>query len=207
MSAGVISARPRRGTRRSGRRRGSWRHRNKDDILLIPRAPCWSWPAPWHRQDARAHHARLAHLLLSRRDRAWPSEILAVTFTNKAAREMRERVDNLWASQSEGCRGSAPSIRSRRRCCAAMPNWSGLKPNFTILDTDDQLRLMKQLITAAEYRRRNAGRRASSPAMIDKWKNRGLTPDKLDAGEDAGDVRQWPHPGTLPPQYQAACGP
>ena len=94
---------------------------------------------------------RLAHILTS--GRAWPSEVLAVTFTNKAAREMKDAGRARSSAGRSRAGGSAPSIRWRRGCCGAMPSWSGLKPNFTILDTDDQIRLLKQLIQAAEYRR------------------------------------------------------
>ncbi len=75
-----------------------------------------------HRQD-RALTARIAHLLST--GTARPNEILAVTFTNKAAREMKNRVGAMLGQRSRGCRGWAPSTRSASSCCAAMPNWWG----------------------------------------------------------------------------------
>ena len=90
--------------------------------------------------------ARLAHLIATRR--AYPSEILAVTFTNKAAREMKERVGRLIGEAVEGMPwlGTFHSIGARmlRRHAELV----GLQSNFSILDTDDQLRLLKQLIQA-----------------------------------------------------------
>ena len=124
--------------------------------------------------------ARLAHLLYTRK--AWPSELLAVTFTNKAASEMKERVGRLVGEAVEGMPwlGTFHSIGAKmlRRHAELV----GLKSNFTILDTDDQLRLMKQLIAAADVDEKRWPARLLA-SMIDRWKNKGWTPDQVDAGE------------------------
>lgn len=124
--------------------------------------------------------ARLAHLIATRR--AYPSEILSVTFTNKAAREMRERVGRLIGPAVEGMPwlGTFHSIGAKmlRRHAELV----GLQSNFTILDTDDQLRLLKQLIQASGIDEKRWSARLLA-ALIDKWKNRGWTPAELDAGE------------------------
>jgi DNA helicase-2/ATP-dependent DNA helicase PcrA len=124
--------------------------------------------------------ARLAHLIATRR--AWPSEILSVTFTNKAAREMRERVSRISGGAIDGMPwlGTFHSIAAKMLRIHA--ELVGLQSNFTILDTDDQLRLLKQLIVAAELdEKRWPARQLAS--CIDRWKNKGLTPDQVDAGE------------------------
>jgi len=124
--------------------------------------------------------ARLAHLIATRR--AWPSEILAVTFTNKAAREMKERVGRIVGDAVEGMPwlGTFHSVAARmlRRHAELV----GLQSNFTILDTDDQLRLLKQLILAADIDEKRWPARMLG-GLVDRWKNRGWTPDQIDAGE------------------------
>jgi len=124
--------------------------------------------------------ARLAHLVATRR--AWPSEILAVTFTNKAAREMKERVGRIVGDAVEGMPwlGTFHSVAARmlRRHAELV----GLQSNFTILDTDDQLRLLKQLINAADIDEKRWPARMLG-GLVDRWKNRGWTPEQVDAGE------------------------
>ena len=124
--------------------------------------------------------ARLAHLIATRR--AWPSEILAVTFTNKAAREMKERVGRIIGDAVEGM----PWLGTFHAICAKMlrrhAELVGLQSNFTILDTDDQLRLLKQIVQAAELDEKRWPARQLA-GLIDQWKNKGLTPEEIDAGE------------------------
>src|SRR5688500_11496601 len=122
---------------------------------------------------------RIAHILAT--GRARPAEILSVTFTNKAAREMQERVGRMDGQIVEGMPwlGTFHSIGVKilRRHAELV----GLKPNFTILDTDDQIRLMKQLIAVENLdEKRWPGRVLAQ--LIDSWKNRGLTPDQVPAG-------------------------
>ncbi|MFK4002332.1 ATP-dependent helicase [Qipengyuania sp. NPDC077563] len=125
--------------------------------------------------------ARLAHLIATRR--AWPSEILCVTFTNKAAREMRERVGRHIGDAVEGMPwlGTFHSIGARmlRRHAEIV----GLQSNYTIIDTDDQLRLLKQLIQEQDLDEKRWPARQLA-GLIDRWKNRGLNPGDLDAVEN-----------------------
>ena len=121
---------------------------------------------------------RLAHIVRERR--AWPSEILCVTFTNKAAREMRERVGNLTGGALEGMPwlGTFHSIGAKMlRRHAELVN---LKSNYTIIDTDDQLRLLKTLIRESEIDEKRWPPRQLA-GLIDSWKNRGLNPNDLTA--------------------------
>jgi len=126
--------------------------------------------------------ARLAHLIHSRK--AWPSEILAVTFTNKAAREMRERVRGLVGDAVEGMPWLGTFHAIGAKMLRRHAELVGLQSNFTILDTDDQLRLLKQLIQAEGLDEKRFTARALG-GLIDRWKNRGLTPSEVDAGESA----------------------
>ena len=125
--------------------------------------------------------ARLAQIVRTRR--AWPSEILCVTFTNKAAREMRERVGHLVGPAVEGMPwlGTFHSIAAKllRRHAGLV----GLQSNFTIIDTDDQLRLLKQLIQAEGLDEKRWPARQLA-GCIDRWKNKGLNPGDLDALEN-----------------------
>jgi DNA helicase-2/ATP-dependent DNA helicase PcrA len=124
--------------------------------------------------------ARLAHLIATRR--AWPSEILAVTFTNKAAREMKERVARIVGDAAEGMPWLGTFHSTAARMLRRHAELVGLQSNYTILDTDDQLRVLKQLIQAAGLDEKRWPARLLA-GLIDRWKNRGLTPDQVDVGE------------------------
>lgn len=125
--------------------------------------------------------SRLVHLVATRR--AWPSQILCVTFTNKAAREMRERVAGHLGQTVEGM----PWLGTFHSICAKMlrrhAELVGLQSNYTIIDTDDQLRLLKQLIQQNDLDEKRWPARQLA-GLIDRWKNRGLNPGDLDAVEN-----------------------
>jgi len=124
--------------------------------------------------------ARLAHLLWTRK--AYPSEILSVTFTNRAAREMKERVGRLVGNAVEGMPWLGTFHAIGAKMLRRHAELVGLHPNFTILDTDDQLRLLKQLIQAEDLDEKRWPARQLG-GLIDEWKNKGLTPKDVDAGE------------------------
>jgi DNA helicase II / ATP-dependent DNA helicase PcrA len=124
--------------------------------------------------------ARLAHLIATRK--AWPSEILAVTFTNKAAREMKERVGRIIGEAVEGMPWLGTFHAIGAKMLRRHAELVSLQSNFTILDTDDQLRVMKQLIIAADIDEKRFTARALG-GLIDQWKNKGLVPADIDAGE------------------------
>ena len=125
--------------------------------------------------------ARMAQILYTRK--AWPSEILAVTFTNKAAREMRERIDAMVGSAIEGMPwlGTFHSIGAKllRRHAEVIR----LQSNFTIIDTDDQIRLLKQLIQSEDLDEKRFPARGLA-SLLDKWKNAGKSPADLDAADN-----------------------
>ena len=123
---------------------------------------------------------RLAHLHYTRK--AWPSEIQAVTNTHRAAREMRERVGRLVGEAVEGMPWLGTFHAIGAKMLRRHAELVGLQSNFTILDTDDQLRLLKQLILAADLDEKRFPARALG-GLIDEWKNKGFTPRDIDAGE------------------------
>jgi DNA helicase-2/ATP-dependent DNA helicase PcrA len=126
--------------------------------------------------------SRIAHILTL--GRARPGEILSVTFTNKAAREMKHRLGLMLGQAVEGMPwlGTFHSIGGRiLRIHAELV---GLKSNFTVLDVDDQIRLLKQLLQAENIDEKRWPARMLA-GLIDGWKNRGLTPAQVPSGEAA----------------------
>lgn len=123
---------------------------------------------------------RIAHILAT--GKAWPSQILAVTFTNKAAREMKNRIGRYVGDQVEGMPwlGTFHSIGVKilRRHAELV----GLKSDFTILDTDDQIRLLKQIIRAEGIDDKRWPARQLA-GHIDGWKNKALGPSQIPEGD------------------------
>ena len=130
----------------------------------------------------KALTCRIAHLLAS--GRARPNEILSVTFTNKAAREMKQRIGTLMGEAVEGM----PWLGTFHSICVKLlrrhAELVGLKSNFTILDTDDQLRLLKQLVAAEHIDDKRWPPRMLA-SIIDGWKNKAWTPDTVPVAETA----------------------
>ncbi|MDX6751750.1 UvrD-helicase domain-containing protein [Geminicoccaceae bacterium 1502E] len=122
---------------------------------------------------------RLAHLLVT--GRARPGEVLAVTFTNKAAREMTARLEQLLGQSVQGMwlgTFHAMGVRMLRSHAELV----GLHSNFTILDTDDQLRLCKQILQAADLDERRWPPRGLL-GLIQRWKDKGWRPEQVPASE------------------------
>ncbi|HQT67613.1 MAG: DNA helicase II [Rhodospirillales bacterium 20-60-12] len=124
---------------------------------------------------------RFAHILLTKR--AFPNQILAVTFTNRAAREMRERIGKLLGQPAEGLwLGTFHALGARmlRRHAELV----GLSSNFSILDSDDQMRLLKQILDAAKI---DVKRWPPQILMnqIQRWKDRGFAPGAVPADQES----------------------
>jgi DNA helicase-2/ATP-dependent DNA helicase PcrA len=124
--------------------------------------------------------SRIAHILAT--GKAWPSQILAVTFTNKAAREMRERIARYVGDRVEGMPWLGTFHSIGVKILRHHAELAGLNSHFTILDTDDQIRLIKQIIRAEGIDDKRWPARQFA-AMIDGWKNKGLAPDKISEGD------------------------
>jgi DNA helicase II / ATP-dependent DNA helicase PcrA len=128
----------------------------------------------------KALTTRIVHLLNT--GRARPNEILAVTFTNKAAREMKTRVGTMMNRDVEGMPWMGTFHSVSVKILRRHAELAGLKSNFTILDTDDQMRLLKQLISAANIDEKRWPARMLA-GLIDSWKNRAWTPEKVPSAE------------------------
>ena len=126
--------------------------------------------------------ARVAHILATAR--AFPSQILVVTFTNKAAREMKDRIHAMVGDQIEGMPWLGTFHSIGVRILRRHHELVGLKSGFTILDTDDQIRLLKQLLVAENIDEKRWPARLLA-STIDGWKNRGLSPKDVPPGEGA----------------------
>jgi DNA helicase-2/ATP-dependent DNA helicase PcrA len=212
FSSGAVAARLRAMTEPAREPR---RPRLSDMAAAPPRAPYLEGLNPAQRQavetldgpvlvlagagtgKTRALTARIAHLLAT--GRARPNEVLAVTFTNKAAREMKERVGAMVGGAVEGM----PWLGTFHALCVKLlrrhAELVGLKSNFTILDTDDQLRLLRQVIAAATIDDKRWPARMLA-GLVDRWKNRGWSPKNLPESEGAAYAGRG---GELYAEYQA----
>jgi|CXWL01.1.fsa_nt_gi DNA helicase-2/ATP-dependent DNA helicase PcrA len=139
---------------------------------------------------------RIAYILTNRL--AYSGEILAVTFTNKAAKEMAERVNSLTGSAQSLWQGTFHSIGARivRRHAEKL----GLTSSFTILDTDDQLRLLKTILAEQKIDDKSLPPKLFS-SIIQQWKDQGLTPDKVTNVADSNNAGG--HALTVYKLYQA----
>ena len=123
---------------------------------------------------------RLAHILASGKARPW--ELLVVTFTNKAAREMRERITHIIGPSAEGLRWLGTFHSVAAQILRRHADLVGLKSNYTILDTDDQERLLKQILEAENIDSKRWPAKMLG-GLIDQWKNRGWRPDQVPPAE------------------------
>ncbi|MGL1920523.1 MAG: UvrD-helicase domain-containing protein [Hyphomicrobiales bacterium] len=123
---------------------------------------------------------RITHILAQRK--AWPSQMLVVTFTNKAAREMRQRIGLQIGDAVEGMQWLGTFHAVTAKIMRRHAELLGLRSDFTILDPDDQIRLLKTIIRAENVDEKKWPARALANA-IDNWKNRGLQPSQVPANE------------------------
>ena len=128
----------------------------------------------------RALTTRIAYKIATQA--AWPSQILAVTFTNKAAREMKQRISSMLGETVEGMPYLGTFHSLSARILRQHAELVDLRPDFTILDTDDQIRLLKQLIQAENIDDKRWPARQMA-ILIDRWKNRGWSPENVPESE------------------------